>query len=690
MMNEKMNEMLVNYSSKVFISRGKSVLDKSILATMLKNLEALGYTLSKKAIHTLATNEEDYAVDFYNNLYKLLKQMTGANKKFSPMYPNFPKQVMEASDAELYINAIMHYFGDWIGVRILPDYEKEERNPLLEKTELKVLDLAIEDDIHEIFNNLMRSKTSLSEYDRDNINWYIEEYRNEAYIPSEIPHKEVLVGVLKQCLFFDVDIKLKMTATDILRFSVVLSDGDVSLSEVTKFRNFTREERRYILSLIDNCSGNIEEEMYKYKNRWLRLGERLHPGDYAKRYQRAYSAFDKLRNQNKIETYNSKLEIALLNGNITEAVGLLKAKPGVFARKLDHLLRTVKDNTSRENIIDVFEEVASSVSTAVLWQVRTHFLYRNEEDIRVFIPKGMVSKMYAKENDLKYIDDNICDKIVKVCDNALRENYSYLDDMGNVYLDEELKNYNIPFSQRSSSKSLKTITRGSKIDFGTDKDVIRFFIWWNQNSDSGRIDIDLSATSYDEDWGYVGHVSWTNLRDGMACHSGDITSAPQGACEFIDLNLNNCPKHIRYITMNIYSFTGQNFCDIPECFAGWMMRKKPQSGEIFEAKTVENKFDVVSSCKACIPLVIDVVDRKVIWADIASMSRMVELNKKHTSIVGQSITNIHKANLYDLFKTHIEARNGNTVENTEDADIVFSVKNGIKPTDISTIVGEYL
>ena len=40
------------------------------------------------------------------------------------MYPNFPEQVMELSDAELYLNAIIHYLTDG---KILPSYETEER-----------------------------------------------------------------------------------------------------------------------------------------------------------------------------------------------------------------------------------------------------------------------------------------------------------------------------------------------------------------------------------------------------------------------------------------------------------------------------------------------------------------------------------------------------------------------------------
>ena len=36
--------------------------------------------------------------------------------------------------------------------------------------------------------------------------------------------------------------------------------------------------------------------------------------------------------------------------------------------------------------------------------------------------------------------------------------------------------------------------------------------------------------------------------------------------------------------MCLSSYTQQAYCDLPECFAGWMARQQPNSGEIFEPK----------------------------------------------------------------------------------------------------------
>lgn len=108
----------------------------SYIATITKNIEALGYTLSGKIIEVLKTYTVEQLEEFYLYIIKECKELTGANKVYSPMYPNFPQQVMESPESELYINAIINYFS--FG-SILPEYNKEERIPLFEKRNLKVI-----------------------------------------------------------------------------------------------------------------------------------------------------------------------------------------------------------------------------------------------------------------------------------------------------------------------------------------------------------------------------------------------------------------------------------------------------------------------------------------------------------------------------------------------------------------------
>jgi stress response protein SCP2 len=276
-----------------------------------------------------------------------------------------------------------------------------------------------------------------------------------------------------------------------------------------------------------------------------------------------------------------------------------------------------------------------------------------------------------------------------------------LPSLGSVFIDQRLKDYLVPFSQRSASRSLRTLVRGSKIEFPSVGETIRFFLWWKEGEVNGkhtdRVDIDLSAVLYDAEWRYKEHISYTNLRSAkyQACHSGDITSAPEGACEFIDIDITSVLSYGgRYVVMSVNSFTGQKFSNLPECRAGWMMRQRPNSGEVFEAKTVQDRVDVASETTICIPVILDLKERKVIWADLGLKRNPrhvnnVEGNSSQMTLIGKSITEVIKPDLYSLFLIHANAR-GSLVEKEGDADTVFSLERGITPFDLETIASEFL
>ena len=214
---------------------------------------------------------------------------------------------------------------------------------------------------------------------------------------------------------------------------------------------------------------------------------------------------------------------------------------------------------------------------------------------------------------------------------------------------------------------------------------------------TGRVDIDLSAVMYDRNWQYVEHISYTNLRSSKyrAVHSGDIVAAPQGACEFIDLHIPSIVEYGgRYIVASLHAFTDQKYCDLPECFVGWMMRKKPGSGELFEPSTVVNKVDVTADSQISIPVILDLAERTAIWTDL-SLTRHpdyhnnVEGNQKGMVLIGKAMTALRKPNLYDLFMLHAKAR-GKLVNEADQADTIFAADRGINPFEIEQIMAEFL
>jgi len=699
--NDDLNAVLLRRKNKMILNKSElqCEIDATYLATILKNIESVGYTLSNDILQILATYSLEELEPTYKWLIKNIKKIKGADKVWKPMYPNFPKQVMEMEMAQLYWNARMHYFGKFVlGVTILPQYEKDERMPLIDITNLTVLGLGTESELNKIFSNIMTSKTSISEQDKKELELYLKHMPvSKIEIPT-ITYKEILATVYNTLLFFDkipskdISINFK-TATDVLRLAVACSDGDISLACSSKFRNFKRGERRFLLNLIENCKTDIVEDMLKFKNVWLRLGEKIHPFEYKDRFPKCFTAFDIIRNNKAYSTFNSKVEKALLS-DIDNATLLLKARPGELARRLDHLLRNAKRQAI---IIKHFEDVVDQVSSPVLLQLMTHFENRCRDtkwNLRVFIPKGQMAKIQAVKNDLKDIPIQTCKNIILICRNALKKKYHALEKLGNVYIDPLLKDYTVPFAQRSASGSLRTISRGSKVKI-PEGDTLRFFTYWKGN----MVDIDLSSVMYDENWQEMEYISYTNLKSSKyrACHSGDITSAPNGASEFIDLDIPSLLKYGgRYIIMVIFSYSGELFSTIEDSICGWMIRQHPGSGEIFDAKTVQDRFDLNDSCTSSVPVIFDLKERKMIYTDFGLTHSMesysninVESNMTQLALMGQSVNCIKKTNLYELFSIHAEAR-GELVKSKGNADIIFSIDEGVTPFDIDTIAGEYI
>jgi hypothetical protein len=235
------------------------------------------------------------------------------------------------------------------------------------------------------------------------------------------------------------------------------------------------------------------------------------------------------------------------------------------------------------------------------------------------------------------------------------------------------------------------LVRGSRLPL-PDCKVLRFFIWWRNGN--ARTDIDLSAALFSANFEYVNVVSYYNLKTFGGCHSGDIVDAPNGAAEFIDLDVDLTKKQgVRYIVMSINSFTRQPYCDLPECFAGWMARQSAGSGEIFEPRTVRDKVDVASNTQVALPAFFDLVERRVIWADVALRAspywNNVGNNLSGVSLMLRAILGLRKPSLHTLFGLHIKAR-GSLVASPSDADAIFSIDQGLTPFDLDRIAAEFL
>lgn len=699
------NDMLKSFSA----ATGKT--NKQIVATINKNIEVFGYTMSEvlfdKLVHMKAKSREV----IYDALVNGLKEITGADKVYNPMYPNFPESVMKRDDFELYFNAIVHY---WSFGTLLPYEKKEERVPLFNTAKVKVLEVGSFDDLNDIFNNLCASKTSLSKSDIEDMIFILNSAK--VTLPDEIPFKENAACVCRLLVDTGVDTdgslckKYVKTATDVLRLVTAMSDGDVSLAENTKFRNLKRSERRIIMNLLAGC-GNAAEDMNRYAGRWIRVGEKLHPGEFAKneRYTKVIQAFGIIRNDGKIQSFAGKVDAAIASGDVTTVVSLLKKRPGEFARRIDFLLRTFDKDADKKAVIMGFASVAKDVSSTVLLQVREHFINKldGSDDMRVFFPKGNLARSYYIKNDkAETIPEDAMIMVIAVCENALVNIYGSRAFLGKVYIDKALRNYTVPFSLRSAGKTMTAVSRGSRIAIDDSVKIIRPFIWWT-NTKNDIIDVDLSVAVFADNWDCLEHVSYSNLKSekfGMY-HSGDITNGGlvdgEGAAEFIDLDIDKAlGAGARYAVFNVYNFSNELFSKMEHAAFGFMTRENMESGEIFEPSTVKQRMDLASATTTCIPVIFDLKERVFIWCDMALTADHVragygginvESNLPSVVVTCKAMVDVKKPNLYDLFTFNATAR-GVITDNPDEADIRFGLDDNcdVKPSDIDVIVGKYL
>ena len=707
-----MNNILLRRKSKIIVPTGSACVKDTTLALMLnQNIKSLGYEFSYDVIKALSTLSEDEIKEFSRSLITSLKHLVGDDVVYNPMYPNFPEDVKNADYLSLRLNALMHYSSNG---EMYPSTEVILRSELKDTVKLKLISLGNEDDIREIFYNLCTSKTSISQRDKFDLEYIFKHFKFD--LPEEITLKEnvALIGkiYLEACPDASAeDIKKYFkTATDVLRLITAMSNGDISLEENTKFRSFKRKERRLLLGLLSSCN-NLVEDMQRNKNKWIRVGERLHPSEFkSPNLKSVREAFSSLRNNEKIISFNSAVNTAIAKDDIYTTLRLLQQRPGELARRLDYLLRTLRDT---EAILNAFKYSATQVSIPVLLQVRSHFMSRKKETKgRVFLPKGSAARCYYIENKLPRLSPELCDSIIAICEFALKEDFKQRPSLGTVYVSEKLKQFTVPFGQRSASNTLKTLTRGSKIQLDKDTKVLRAFIWWTNQEQTSKdrysqqkavVDLDLSAAIFDEDWHYKSHLSYTHLRDrGLnSYHSGDITNGGpvdgEGVSEFIDFDIDAVVAlGARYVIFEIHSFTLQPFSELKHAMFGWMERQDINSGELYEPTTVQQRLSLTTPTVTNVPVIFDCKKREFIWCDMCMTLNACERQANNlenclrgVEAIGYSMTNLDKPTLYDLLNLHAVSR-GTLVDDVNEADLIFDVDKGVTPFDLDVISSQYL
>ena len=451
--------------------------------------------------------------------------------------------------------------------------------------------------------------------------------------PDEIPVRENRAVVNRVRLANDRPL-LVDTVTDVLRLACALAGGDVSLAEPTRFRSLPRPLRKGLMTALESVVGAVPAkvgDVLRHRERWKRLGERLHPHEYPE-LPHAQDVFAVARGDRRVRSLAGRVELALAAGDLPAAVRALSVSPGLLFRSVDRLLRVAGPDA--EAVLAAVESSADAVSGRVLLGLREHLLNRGDPDpARIFVNRD--ARAWVTEDLRAPLDPAAVRRVDAVLDQALARR---LPRYPRLVVHPAVLSLALPLSARSTPGGFGVMPRGSVVPVAGDR--LRFFVYWRQAEH--RTDFDLSALLLGDDFAPVGHLSWTNLTTLGGAHSGDITEAPEGASEFIEIDLSTVAA--RYIVPQVNVYAGEGFEEVAESFFGFMERDGEQQGRPYEPRTVRMKSDLRGAGQIALPLVFrrdDAGAWSAKWMHLflrgAVNFNMVETNKLSTAMIVRSI-----------------------------------------------------
>ena len=612
-------------------SKGTST-DISLVATIVSNMAYYGYVLSKEAFEAIQKLPKDKIIDFWIDAEKALKEITGASKKMDQfvVYKNFPKEVLEKSQAEYWFAQILMYWG-------LPNElfaQKEEvREPMLEKIKLKVLALAPSDVFMQIFASLKKNTARWNDMQKEHAQYLLDSLKVKSFDVDEFSFKENGIVLAKHMLDGVINVQLPQTAlsqalqkkgmklskvaikesvdinisnaTDVLRLAAAMSEGDVSLREKIRFKKFKRSERKFLLELLEN-SKNLNDDCALRPEVFKKLFAALHPGDY--KFAKVQSAYDTLYRDVYV-TFNSKVDAHLKNNDV-EALRLLESRPGEFVRKLHHMYSLYDMEAIRS-----FSKVINKLKTAQLLKLDGYIMTINSRNQLIYPPQGNWTKAQIAANSKKQFSVEAVSELHKAISAELASRLNEKFPQG-VDLDMDVDSIKL----QTNDQKLAAYGRGTVFSIPENMKFVRTASYWAHKAGHSTW-FDNGWNFFNNKWENIFTCCWnsTNTHSQGVVFSGDPTNSKDlkgRACQMIDLDLEKLKAAgVRYAVWNILCFSRVSFDDAQEVMGTLQWGEEAQKGNLFEPSRAQMVFPITGKNMTKYIAYIDVVERKLVYMD---------------------------------------------------------------------------
>lgn len=812
-MIKSINSITLRHLNGVYVQEQKLNIEKASrnntlsiaeMATITKKFQGYGYTFEKKLAQTIFKVDRDYAIDLCREMLENIEDFK-SDKGYEVFYKDFPKEVMNMEEADIYINQMLHY---WFGY--IPKHKNlknknigYEKNELAQLVELSHLKLVADSDIEKLFYNLLSSNVTLSSQYLEDVCFLsngfsekeLEEYSENILMKETLTTLSSYVWEKRKILIGNFD-----TATDVLRFITKLSNGELNTKYIC-FAYFSRTELAQIVKKLEKIKNSFPD-IKRYKKPWHKFFKLNAKKINLKKYPNVQKIVNMLFSKFEYETpkgYFDKVKKNIpnmSNKDLEKFIGLYLKFSGDYARQVlsllnisnkkqyhilinglkkcmkdvntrvllqlyDRLLNLQKKNQLEEikknkeieieikiekiknsqiteeekTVEEIFEKKNSPEKRSKIRNVFRNLVFKEEQkdeselekqknieeqknkteiietlekerirNLQMEIPRVVNSKgTWRKIDETIFLSDELIEDLMEVVKNGIIEKLKEKDSLKKVFVDESYKNIAVTTSEKDSNISLRPMTKGSRIKFNSDAEVLRFFVGWKNFEKDGlkiRTDIDLSAVYFDSEFNFLNSLAYYNqIEEGFA-FSGDIVDAPDGALEFIDIyDLEKIKeKGINYILMTVRSYNGFNFKEINSVFAGVLelTKEESQDRENMFSAAISQGFQILSKNYTTSTILVDLQKSEYIWIDMnlpvsknyRDQNRLQNNEAAYLEDILKYFVNKEYMTMYDLLEMNVKAR-GTKVFDKEVADVIFDKIDVNNPLPLTQILADF-
>lgn len=595
---------------------------------------------------------------------------------------------------------------------------------------LKELRLFTNKDMQNVFASLLASPTPLDATQKDSL----EKLLTKFALPEDVQvaMKETAMLVVKTLISHDKAMEaaaLLKTPTDILRYLWYEKTGLVQIVEPKTLVAHARRMYYHVFGPLDMgadaavdmkqklklkynrkaclrvalwmnslpmTARQAAENMNPKRGMWVRMIRALRMGEYSRKKGMEHLAeiIDVFYNQS-YSTWQGRVDKARIENDADKTLGLLKERPGLFARGL--FATMLRFGSKR--VLAAFDKIADKLPARLLLSLgnaaESYFDF-NATRLARPITGGTVSiesnKLLALYNETER--QKMASDVMDVYkESMVRRFAAKKTEAKTIYIDPAL--YKIPVGVGDRATTIQDTScalMGTR--FQVEGDAVRLFLQWGKGLHAQPLDMDLSCRiTFNNNT--TAECAFYNLSCVGAKHSGDIRSIPEmvGTAEYIELSMPDLlaakAKYVMF-TCNAYSCGTLS----PNLVVGWMdsaypMQLSEETGVAYDPSCVQHMVRISESnlSKGLVFGVLDVEKREIVWLEMPFTSQTIR-GADSMSVEALLSKLEAKLTIGELLEWKAMAQNLEPAATAQEADEAYTYEWALNPADVTRLLNQ--